>query len=1084
MVTSSSPGHLAISASAGSGKTFRLAHRYLALLALGVPPDRICALTFSRKAAGEIFDSIVGYLSRAAAADADAAETRSHLGLPGTDPVDFAPLLRHFVEHLHRLTIGTLDSFTVGIVQAFPAELGLATEFGMLDENGPEAALHRERILDRLYDPRLVGEADLEQFIEAYKQATFGMEEKRFDDKIGSFIQETRETYQLVPDGLCWGMESRVWPGGSPWEHAAGDPRLAREQLQPWLEAQAGKLPRTVLDLADFAAAYDTTTRWDSRLTGGTVFTRLLEQMDDLARGEGELLYRRKTYALPPEAARAWYVLLHHVLRIEMQRALQETRGLHAVLDIYEKQYEAQLRRTGQLTFQDAQYLLTEDNLYNGGTVLSRRGGGDGRLFIDYRLDSQLDHWLLDEFQDTSSLQWAVLHNLVDEIVQDASGTRSFFYVGDIKQAIYGWRGGNARLFEEVYQHYHPAIAREPLNTSHRSSPPVIETVNRLFGNLDGLELPPAAVQDWQTAWAPHACSDRTDHLPGYAALVEPPNDGKTHTSAEERYEVTAALVRQLRPLEQGLEIAVLTRGNEAAGEAAHILRAQCPGIPVHLEGRAALLDNPVVSLLLALVRCATHPGDTASRAHLRMSPLGPSLPLDDPALSLHLLDTLNLRGLQAFLRHWGEQLDLAAPLDTFGRLRLEALTEQAARFDASGSRDPRAFLTFIEEAEIDEQTSGGGVRIMTIHKSKGLGFDVIILPDLMSRRSMAGSHDASLTVRYRDEAALQADWVLRTPRREVIGQDPVLQAEEEEAVRKSSFEALCVLYVAVTRAKQALYMVTGFPGRSSTTLSPGTLVKQQLCGAFLPEAITTLDLEGLPVDLLYETGNRDWAETSREPAVSAPLPAPTLAARFHRRTSRRRKLQRLEPSASSVAGEAVAGLFAPRRQDDFDLGSAVHEIFEHVSWFEDLDPDATVADWKRGTPWSGETARMAEELFRQALAEPALQQALARPGPEAELWREKTFEIVLDQRWVSGIFDRVVIERDPETGRATGAVILDYKSNQAADPEAVEALVEHYTPQLQAYRKALAAILHLAPDRIRCQLMFLRPNVVRDVPA
>ena len=63
---------------------------------------------------------------------------------------------------------------------------------------------------------------------------------------------------------------------------------------------------------------------------------------------------------------------------------------------------------------------------------------------VDYRLDGHFDHWLLDEFQDTSDLQWQVLANLIDEVLQDTSGKRSFFYVGDVKQAIYGWRAGNA----------------------------------------------------------------------------------------------------------------------------------------------------------------------------------------------------------------------------------------------------------------------------------------------------------------------------------------------------------------------------------------------------------------------------------------------------------------------------------------------------------------------------------------------------------------------------------------------------------------------------------------------------------------
>ena len=69
---------------------------------------------------------------------------------------------------------------------------------------------------------------------------------------------------------------------------------------------------------------------------------------------------------------------------------------------------------------------------------------------MNFRLDSSFDHWLLDEFRDTSRLQWQALRDLVDEIIQSDSGRRSFFYVGDTKQAIYSWRGGDPRLFDEV----------------------------------------------------------------------------------------------------------------------------------------------------------------------------------------------------------------------------------------------------------------------------------------------------------------------------------------------------------------------------------------------------------------------------------------------------------------------------------------------------------------------------------------------------------------------------------------------------------------------------------------------------------
>ena len=93
----------------------------------------------------------------------------------------------------------------------------------------------------------------------------------------------------------------------------------------------------------------------------------------------------------------------------------------------------------------------------DGARVLSREAADDRRLFIDFRLDAEIDHWLLDEFQDTSFGQWSVLRNLIDEAVQDPTGARSFFYVGDVKQSVFAWRGGDPRLFREIFNHYNAA---------------------------------------------------------------------------------------------------------------------------------------------------------------------------------------------------------------------------------------------------------------------------------------------------------------------------------------------------------------------------------------------------------------------------------------------------------------------------------------------------------------------------------------------------------------------------------------------------------------------------------------------------
>src|SRR5688572_3887286 len=128
-------GHVMILASAGSGKTYALTNRYVRLLAHGAKPERIAALTFTRKAAGEFFDEILRKLARAAEDGTAAKKLATEIGLPALQAADFLRLLREVTQAMHRLNLGTPDSFFARIVRAFPLELGLGGDFEVLQEH-------------------------------------------------------------------------------------------------------------------------------------------------------------------------------------------------------------------------------------------------------------------------------------------------------------------------------------------------------------------------------------------------------------------------------------------------------------------------------------------------------------------------------------------------------------------------------------------------------------------------------------------------------------------------------------------------------------------------------------------------------------------------------------------------------------------------------------------------------------------------------------------------------------------------------------------------------------------------------------
>jgi ATP-dependent exoDNAse (exonuclease V) beta subunit len=1072
--------HQAISASAGSGKTFQLAHRYIRLMALGVPPERMIALTFSRKAAGEIFDAIAQHLHRAASSDKGAEATAKFIGQAGMGRTGFLALLRTFLNSLARLHISTLDSFTVGVVRAFPMELGVGTEFDIMDNAGDAAQGARQEALSELFSPRHgVDRKAQAAFREAFKQATFGAEEKTLKRSLDTFLDGYQTFYHALPDEEAWGHPATIWPAGSPWLGHAVDVMKTGDQLLDSLERSGQEA--SVLE------------RWRVFVTAAQGFThespwpddvdyllkKLLPEVDALRDGAVTLKLDRKACRLSSEECRLALDLVSHLVALEFNRAQEMTRGVFRILDQYEELYDAHIRRRGRLTFDDAQYLLTPQNPLSRGSVLSRRVDADARLYIDYRLNSSLDHWMLDEFQDTSDLQWAVLGNLADEVLQDDSGTRSFFFVGDVKQAIYGWRGGNASLFRAVQTKYRAVLKESLLSTSFRSCRPVIDAVNRTFSGLpSGLDLPEQTVSDWAAIWDDHRPDAGVADKPGCAMLVEPPRPDKGNPSPEDRYLAVAALLKEIDPLARGLSVAVLVRSNRAGAEVVDVLRGECPGIPIAHEGHASIVDNPVVAALLALVQYAVHPGDTLAWRHVAMSPLHAALRKE--GLSRKTLPTAVLRRFQAhgfgpLVRHWGGRLGEQVSLDAFGLGRLRDLTDAAEAYDQRGGRDGNEFIRFVEEYTLRESAADHAVRVMTIHQSKGLGFDIVILPELQGG-SMKGAGAVPFAV-ARDKATGDPRWALKMPRRMLAEADPVLAAEVEAADEKASFESLCVLYVAMTRAKRGLYMVTSFPGKNSTASDAARLLKEQLWPSQVAEDIT---LDGQSYDLLYLAGDADWFRTV-EPAAGTGGEAavPGLATAYGQRPSRRRRLSRVTPSGSGGEEEGAALLFGPGLQAAFGLGTAVHELFERIEWLDEADLDQVVDDWRGTTTADPALQESAVEHFRRAAGGEAFRAALARPGGEAELWRERSFEVVLGDEWVTGTFDRVVVGRD---GGAVRATVLDFKTNDVPTGEAVRKTVEHYRPQMELYARALGYLLDLDPADVRLRLLFTGRGEVVEV--
>ena len=1085
--------HTLITASAGSGKTWSLTVRYIRLLMLGALPESIVALTFSRKAAGEFFNAILHRLAEAASDPAKAAALAQDIAQPSTSQTEFCQALLAMTSRLPFLMLGTLDSFFIRMARSFPFELGLSGDFTLLDPH--QQAVEKMRVYEQVFAPDSSNPRQRRDFMQAFTEATHGKDELRVRNKLDQFVKEWHGLFLSAPHPAQWGQHDAIWPSGGPLP-------LTREARAAQAERLRGGLQSANL----------TDKQWDrwnpfladavAHLPGSAftkpldfIFAKALAAKEDLRRGRADLTVERKRHPVEGPAAEALLLLCDSLLAGEFESALRQTRGIFDVISRYDQTYHQLVRRQGRLTFQDVQMILaaglSPDSLSPTTAPEAALTHADHRQLMDYRLDARYDHWLLDEFQDTSRVQWRVLANLIDEAVQDSEGRKSFFAVGDQKQSIYEWRGGTPRLFDEIREQYNAAascpedqpIKVQPLSVSQRSGPAVIAMVNDLLGDRSTLEavFPPDAVAQWP--WQAH--SSRNLSYGGLAQVVEvadedaeapediesDPDDEEPIPQADARWRAAAQLLLQLRPLERGLSCALLCHRNPRALAIADFLRSATDMEVVCESDLSIARDNPATSALLALIQAAAHPLDTFAWQQVLMTPISNVIASQFPAATpsalrhltlLKVLSQVAASGFHDTLRWWIEALP---PLDPFSQSRLDELCACARQFDATGSHDADEFLAFAHAWTVRGTSHAAAIQVMTVHRSKGLTFDIVLIPDL---------HDQMFRAVY--PVGLQTNefgavqWLLKMPKRDLALADSVLAAALRRAEAASWRERMAGLYVMVTRAKYANYIFTKpGPKKPSSSFSLARAVRSILTNA--QDRDVAIAQRTYP--LLAEYGDPAWIEAHPlKPAAPAaatpalPSPAPPRLVPPSRGPGIPLPARR---ASGSLEDEPGGLLFQSARQAAREVGLAIHEAFRRVRWADDA-PSALAAP---------DLDPQAAEAARACIADPSLAPLFAPPEGPAEVWRERAFDLVLNGTLISGVFDRVVIQRT-STGQASRALLLDFKT-EVPRPSAAAAARAH-RPQLETYRQALSHLLALPQAHIRTVLLFTSTQETVDL--
>ena len=956
-----------IEASAGTGKTFSLVTRLLRLIFSGTEPERIVALTFSRLAAGEIFNSFIERLARAAADPKVAAEESERMGRPLT-VADFAAKLRLAIARQHLSLIGTLDSFLMRVVRMIPLELGLEGEISVMsDYQSPVARM-------RLVGEMLMLESDDAKavFREAFRLAFGTVGAKGFLGGFSEFIDRWHTLYRDRGEAALWGRPETIWGADAP---AGLDVTLAeiRALAEP-LGKFAGQrgADKFIAAVADFHGPLPDTL--PKCMAGDPDFEEAVRKM------------------------RLWKLALE----------LKATQGVYRLMHVYDNSYRVKVRQKGHVTFEDMPRLLN--------------ALGDGvRLPLEYRMDAKFDHWALDEFQDTSRDQWKALRNLIYENSQPGSG-KSVFIVGDRKQSIYEWRGGDVEILgEQVGEAQKPGNLLDSLDESRRYVDEISQAVNRVFGEasvrgaFDMDDAPERAV------WKCRAHKSHDTATRGFVEVIQAEKAGK-RTSIADFFEPIANALNAVRPWERGIATAILVRKNSVGEAILAYLKAQ--GIDkVVFEGDSRVSDSPVLSAMTELAKLAEHAGDTYAYAHIRLSPLARALyPQGVPPpeeLSAELLADFTKLGLVRKFRDVREALKaVPGTWNAFTESRFEDFIKCVAEFEAMRDATMRLsdFSAYLEQKTRRDFAEPGMVRIMTMHQSKGLGFDWVILPFYEPEKLTANSHVGPLE-------GMRPNWILSNPREEVDASDPVLAAAERRRQQVQRYDSLCLCYVAMTRAKRAMTLILD-PMNKKPPPSPEKF----------SDLVRLVGLE--------TSGRKDWyldysrpTQTRRDEQV-----APTVV------RAPRLPVVKARPSESFYTGLRGDRLFAEDFGAAAKRGVEAHAAYQRLAW-------ATEA----------ELAQLPE----------AFRVAFVRPSPEATVWRERSYEIFADGRWESGQFDRVVF-----AGAGTGrtATIYDFKTNALRTGETPTAFAARlqaaYRGQMAAYRAAVAHLTGLPLDRIRAVLL------------
>ncbi|WP_231273090.1 RecB-like helicase [Helicobacter pylori] len=722
---------MALKASAGSGKTFALSVRFLALLFKGANPSEILTLTFTKKATAEMKERILDYLKILQKENLENEKEKSQNILKELEEkYHLNPdLVQNSTQKIYQrflnaeIRISTIDAFFQSILRKFCWFVGLSANFEVNEDTKAHQKQLNASFLSALNNEQL---EELSVFIaqclsyDSYTSDSI-LERLRFlKNKLYLFDPNKKEP-AFDEEGFLEKLRS------------------LNQQIQS-VEAASNEAKKAI-KCDDFRGFLNSSLTWLEKKSEYRYFKKFKDEIPTLESECEEIENDLKRYYEARESA----------LFKKFPKFIQ----------LYD-------RATSKIQTLDFDAIKDKVHaLLNGYEEMPAE-------FFYFRLDSRIAHILIDEFQDTSLNDYKILAPFIDEIkagIGQAKWHRSVFFVGDVKQSIYGFRGSFSSLFESVSKDFY----HDNLEFNHRSSPLIINYVNTIFKK---------AYQNSPTAYLeqkyPKASSNKHAR-DGYV---------KVSLVADERELLLEQILQEAKNLlEHRIEpkdITILCARNEDALEITNYLQKNLSAIRPSTESNAKLSQFVESKIIKNALEYAL--AEEPYKPFYKHSVLKLAGYLHDDAIALAGFNPKkeSVAGFVWKVMEWFELYTECA------QICLEL---------AVGCEDANEFLKKLEAKEI-ASFKAEGAQIMTIHKSKGMQFPYVIVCERLGKPKTNNSNQ--FLEEYSGTELTRLYY--RMKNREMVDKDYARALDKEEAAK--DHEETNVYYVAFTRAELGLIVV------------------------------------------------------------------------------------------------------------------------------------------------------------------------------------------------------------------------------------------------------------------------------------